>query len=80
MSIDTRLYRIGQSVRVLPDLHLRNAATEVYTVVRCNEPDSDDPSYVIQSGADNRQRREPHSRLRPAAPESGTASTVFQGR
>lgn len=66
MSAELQLFKIGQSVRVMPDLHLRTAPTDVYTVLRCNEPDSANPSYVIRSEVDNRQRRENHDRLRSA--------------
>lgn len=66
MSADFQLFKVGQSVRVMPDLHLRNTAMDVYTVLRCNEPDSANPSYVIRSEVDNRQRRENHDRLRSA--------------
>lgn len=76
MSATIQTYRIGQSVRLLPDIHLRSAAGDVYTVLACHESDSADPSYVIRSGVDNRQRRAAHSRLRPA---DGTASVFAEG-
>lgn len=80
MSADIHPFEIGQTVRVLPDLHGRVPALDVYTVVRCNEIDGPDPSYVIQSDVDRRQRREPHSRLRPVAAEGPAGSRVFVHR
>jgi hypothetical protein len=61
-------FEIGQSVHLLPDTYIRTAGTEIYTVLRCNESDSSNPSYVIRSEVDSRQRRALHDRLRPATP------------
>jgi len=80
MSAPFHPFAIGQNVRILPDLQLRDVAKDVYTVVRCNDTDGPDPSYVIQSEVDRRQRRERHSRLRPVAAEPGFGARVFVHR
>lgn len=63
MTTETEPFRVGQSVRILPDFYHRQAVSDVYTVVRCNELDSKNPSYVLESDANHSRRREHHDRL-----------------
>lgn len=80
MNVHVQPFKIGQAVRMLPDIHTRDAGAGLYRILRCNEPDSADPSYVIQSEIDQRQRREPHSRLRAAVSDADLGSRVFVHR
>ncbi len=70
-------FKIGQSVRIMQSPLRKEAILDVYTVLRCNEPDSSNPSYVIENDVDHRQRRESHDQLVSVAARA-TAEDVFQ--
>lgn len=80
MTIATQLFRIGQSVRILPGLYQPQTGKDVYTIVRCNEPDSSNPSYVIENAVNRSQRRELQSRLLPVTSDEDSAASVFTTR
>lgn len=71
MTIMTEPFKIGESVRILNGGVRPETVPEVYTVLRCNEPDSPNPSYVIESALNHRQRREFHNQLVQAAANTG---------
>lgn len=56
-------FRIGQSVRIVSGLHRMESVVEIYTVLRRNETDSPNPSYVLQKDGNQHQRREFHDQL-----------------
>lgn len=80
MTIATQLFKIGQSVRILPGLYRLQAGSDVYTVLRCNEPDSSNPSYVIENAVSRGQRRELQSRLLSVKADENAPASVFAMR
>ncbi|WP_075214015.1 hypothetical protein [Mongoliimonas terrestris] len=80
MTIETEPFRVGQSVRILPGFHQRKAVSDVYRVVRCNELDSKNPSYVLVNDVNHSQRREYHDRLVPITVGENLTTDVFTVR
>lgn len=78
MSTMTEPFRIGQSVRILKSHHRLETVAEIYTVVRCNELDSPNPSYVLQNDANLRQRRESHNQLVSVVAGVGPSADPFR--
>lgn len=77
MATNIEPFKIGQSVRILKGLYHMEPVADIYTVLRCNESDSPNPSYVLQNDANQRQRREFHSQLVSAVAGEGAPADPF---